>query len=305
MSLTPPAGRYLVLFNGSIGTSGVNTEAEVAIYVGGSVVSSSVREIRNTTNIIGLITLSTNNSSAGSLSAATVTVNGSQAVDARMRRISGGSVQIGERVLVLVKIFDQADIIDLIAGTPQGTISHSNLTNLGADDHGQYLRTDGARNLTGNLNFASNQATNVASVNGVVVEAHSSRHAPGGADAVPVVSQTLKSTTTTQTNSGTPIAMNTMSVTPAAGTYLVTAKVNATHGSSNGSITFGLYLGGSLVASTQSSVKRGGTQGNVSMFWGADSEIVTNGSQTVEIRWSTPSGTASATGRYLTLIRKS
>jgi hypothetical protein len=63
-----------------------------------------------------------------------------------------------------------------------GLSSHSELSNLGADDHLQYLRTDGSRALTGNLNLNSNNITNVGNINGINIASHASRHLPNGAD---------------------------------------------------------------------------------------------------------------------------
>lgn len=65
-----------------------------------------------------------------------------------------------------------------------GTTDHSALSNLNADDHTQYLRTDGTRVLTGSQNFGGNNATNVGTVNGVTVEGHAARHKGGGADEI-------------------------------------------------------------------------------------------------------------------------
>jgi hypothetical protein len=59
---------------------------------------------------------------------------------------------------------------------------HANLTGLSADDHPQYLLTNGGRTLTGNLNLGSNNITNIGTANGVTIEAHASRHLPNGAD---------------------------------------------------------------------------------------------------------------------------
>ena len=63
-----------------------------------------------------------------------------------------------------------------------GVTNHSDLTNLGADDHTQYLLVNGTRNMAGNLNMGTNNITNVGTVDGVDVSAHASRHLPNGAD---------------------------------------------------------------------------------------------------------------------------
>ena len=74
---------------------------------------------------------------------------------------------------------------------------HGDLQGLGADDHLQYVRTDGTRVMTGSLNLGTNSITNVNLVDGVDVSAHASRHQPGGADpllvAAPVTISTANS----------------------------------------------------------------------------------------------------------------
>jgi Collagen triple helix repeat (20 copies) len=64
------------------------------------------------------------------------------------------------------------------------TSVHGNLLGLSADDHLQYLRTDGGRVMTGNLQMGGNAVTGASTYNGVTVEAHAARHNPGGADAL-------------------------------------------------------------------------------------------------------------------------
>lgn len=69
-------------------------------------------------------------------------------------------------------------------GGAGGTNNHSALINLLNDDHPQYLRTDGARVMTGSLDMGGNNIANVTLVAGVNVPAHGSRHNPGGVDAI-------------------------------------------------------------------------------------------------------------------------
>lgn len=69
-------------------------------------------------------------------------------------------------------------------GSVTGVTSHSALSDLLADDHPQYLRTDGSRVMTGDLQGGGNEALGFTMYNGVVVETHAIRHAPGGIDAL-------------------------------------------------------------------------------------------------------------------------
>jgi len=88
--------------------------------------------------------------------------------------------------LGLTKIIDVRPLDGSGSGSAStlGVTSHSALSNLLADDHPQYLRTDGSRIMTGDLQLGGNDIITVGTVNGVTVEAHAVRHAPGGADAL-------------------------------------------------------------------------------------------------------------------------
>lgn len=68
-----------------------------------------------------------------------------------------------------------------------GTNNHSALVNLASDDHLQYVRSDGTRVMTGNLQMGTFNVTNAGTYNGVTVEAHGNgRHAPNGLDPLPL-----------------------------------------------------------------------------------------------------------------------
>lgn len=114
MSITPPEGKYLVIFNGTVDTTGVNTEGEISLHLGGSLILNTVRLIRDSTSIGGLITLSTHNSSSSRTIVFPQQFNGSQTIDARYRHISGGSVRARERNLTLVRIFTEEEIGNII-----------------------------------------------------------------------------------------------------------------------------------------------------------------------------------------------
>jgi hypothetical protein len=84
----------------------------------------------------------------------------------------------------IVEIVDVRPRIGFAAPSITAVSTHGNLSGLLADDHPQYLRTDGTRSLTGNLSLGTHNLTNVGMVNGVTVETHASRHLPTGADAL-------------------------------------------------------------------------------------------------------------------------
>jgi hypothetical protein len=80
-------------------------------------------------------------------------------------------------------IESQKPIYNFISNGVNGTIiNHSQLMNLDNDDHLQYLKTNGTRMVTGNLNMGTNDIIGVQKINNVVIEAHSSRHAINGLD---------------------------------------------------------------------------------------------------------------------------
>lgn len=69
------------------------------------------------------------------------------------------------------------------------TLDHNSLLNLPVGDvHTQYLPANGSRPMTGDLDMGTNDITNAGTYNGVTVQAHASRHQPGGADPIPTAS---------------------------------------------------------------------------------------------------------------------
>ena len=79
------------------------------------------------------------------------------------------------------------------------TLDHGSLQGLGDDDHTQYLRVDGARQMAGDLNMAGYDIYNVDTVDGVDVSDHRSRHLPGGADALATAAAVTLTASTTNT----------------------------------------------------------------------------------------------------------
>jgi hypothetical protein len=90
-----------------------------------------------------------------------------------------------------------------------------------------------------------------------------------------------------------------------AGTYLVSFGTSLSHGSSSASIVTSIYANGSRVANSELTWTRGSSQGNITTVQGYSNFLITLAStQTVDIRWRTTTGTATAnTNRYLTLIK--
>jgi len=83
-----------------------------------------------------------------------------------------------------------------------GVTVHGDLTGLGADDHTQYLLTNGSRSMSGDLNMGAQNVTNVGTVQGVVVSGHSTRHLPNGADAITTAAPTTNLATNSSNSEG-------------------------------------------------------------------------------------------------------
>ncbi len=93
------------------------------------------------------------------------------------------SIIIQEGMTNIVSVLDERPRLGFTASSTSSSSSHSALSDLLNDDHPQYLRTDGGRTMTGNLNMGGNDITNVDLVDGVDVSAHAARHLPNGVDA--------------------------------------------------------------------------------------------------------------------------
>ena len=100
MTITPTAGTYLAMFSGSVETSSNNADVFVNLYVGGSILAHTERQATNANSGFGA-------SAAGTCfpiaTQSIVTVNGSQAVEARWRR-SAGTATSHERTLTLIRL---------------------------------------------------------------------------------------------------------------------------------------------------------------------------------------------------------
>jgi len=90
MSLTPPAGTYLVSFDISVDRRSNDGQAFISLYVGGSQESDSERQFQTGKGGAGRNTIG-----VMSISEYPVTVNGSQAIEARWRRAGGGGTLRG------------------------------------------------------------------------------------------------------------------------------------------------------------------------------------------------------------------
>ena len=91
-------------------------------------------------------------------------------------------IVIQEGTASIVEIRDQRPVIGFRAAGINASADHSSLLNLTNDDHQQYLLTNGARILTGDLQMGSNSITGVNLINSINIASHASRHLPGAVD---------------------------------------------------------------------------------------------------------------------------
>lgn len=96
--------------------------------------------------------------------------------------VSIASIIVQQGVATVAEVRSERPIFGQGSTAISGTTDHGSLSGLADDDHLQYLLVNGTRAMSGNLSLGSNQIVSVSTVNGVVVEAHGSRHLPSGAD---------------------------------------------------------------------------------------------------------------------------
>lgn len=104
MTVTPPAGSYLIFFGAKANTSGVNAQSEYGIYVGGTLVPETKRELSCSLTLLGVITVSLNTIGVEARTSSRISVDGTQTVEIKFRSVNGVAVSFGERSLTLVRV---------------------------------------------------------------------------------------------------------------------------------------------------------------------------------------------------------
>jgi hypothetical protein len=108
LSVTPLAGTYAIWLTADSETTGVNCQGDFELFVDSSGLSETIRSIQTTTNILGLITLSTATIQAPIAIVDKYTFNGSQVLSFRYRvapATSGaGSIQLNARTMLLIQL---------------------------------------------------------------------------------------------------------------------------------------------------------------------------------------------------------
>lgn len=113
-------------------------------------------------------------------------------------------------------------------------------------------------------------------------------------------------TADTTTTSTTDVLINSMTITPVAGDYLVWFSTCVDHSAQSVAVVVSLYVGGSLIVdSVRAPVPRFNALGAQSLnpCVAINGKITANGAQAIEVRWKTASGTATAHQRNLMIVR--
>lgn len=123
--------------------------------------------------------------------------------------------------------------------------------------------------------------------------------------AVSITNSEATATASTTTTSATDGLVAGMTLTPAAGTYLAMFSTTASHSSTGATISFSLYAGGAQAAASVRTIIPRPTNATNQIAVATQGIVTVNGSQAVEVRWSTSASTATANQRTLTLIKLS
>lgn len=116
----------------------------------------------------------------------------------------------------------------------------------------------------------------------------------------------VSATADTTTTSTTDVLINTMTITPVAGTYLAIGTLCVDHSNQSVAVVVSIYSGGSLKTdSVRSVVPRFNAIGanSLSPCVSTQGIVTVNGSQAIELRWKTASNTATGHQRTLTIVR--
>jgi hypothetical protein len=117
---------------------------------------------------------------------------------------------------------------------------------------------------------------------------------------IPLANNSVGVASSTTTTSVTDVLMNSMTLTPAAGTYMVWFSGDVQH--SVGAITTcDIWSGGSLITTSQRSVNSGNANNRIG--FNCMAVVTVNGSQAIEGKWRTASGTATNYYRGMQILK--
>ena len=117
--------------------------------------------------------------------------------------VAVAAIIVQEGAAAITEIDDIRPRLGFTAPAITSVYTHGNLLGLLADDHPQYLRTDGGRTMTGSLNLGTNNILNAGTINGVTIQTHVSRHLPNGSDPLTTAAPTTSLSTVTANSEGT------------------------------------------------------------------------------------------------------
>jgi hypothetical protein len=115
--------------------------------------------------------------------------------------------------------------------------------------------------------------------------------------------QMVEATADTTTASATDVTVDSMTITPMAGTYKVTFVGSVDHTSNNSSIFLSIFGSGVKASGSERRFKRGSGQGDVTVPFACRAKITVDGTQNIEGCWRTDSSTATMHERQLSIER--
>jgi len=193
-----------------------------------------------------------------------------------------------------------------VSGVVVGTTSTQTLTNKTLDSDTNTITSDKLRSATTTINIAS--AT--APTNGQVLTATSSTVAnwqTPTSSGVITNSQIISETSTT-TTSQTYTVINSMTTTPASGTYMVSFSASGTLTNSSSDAQYAIYSAGSKVTHAERNIGWGGAThaNNFEIALHTQAVLIVNGSQAIDVRYHNGgSGTFKINARSMILIKLS
>ena len=111
-----------------------------------------------------------------------------------------------------------------------------------------------------------------------------------------IASDQVTATGDTTTTSATDVLMDSMTLTPASGTYLVWFASSVSHSNNSADIFLSIYSGGSQVAPSEQKCRPGNSG---SSPFCCIAKVTVNGAQAIEGKWRTTASTATARQRTL------
>lgn len=118
---------------------------------------------------------------------------------------------------------------------------------------------------------------------------------------LPLTAQEVSGTSSVTTTSSTAVLMAGMTITPAAGTYLVWFSGEYSASNNNVTMTASIYSGGTLVTASERLAVTSNTDQD--MIFASQAIVTVNGSQAIEGRWRRSGNTLTNTRRTLTILK--